>query len=75
MEAVRQLCDGKPTPETETFLRSLSPELPLDGEPVTRLHRDNFVVNYVNDTELKKLPRRVYQFKATVKGIIVNFVL
>jgi hypothetical protein len=56
IQAINELCDGSPTPETEAFLKSLDrPVLNGQNQNTTFLLGTNFDVEYINQEKLDEM--------------------
>ena len=70
IDILNQIRDGCPTPGCLATLntRYVPQFSPRPGDGYIRLTTHNHLANYYNDTELRKLPSRTYQYKAAIKG-------
>ncbi|XP_061171689.1 uncharacterized protein LOC133181165 [Saccostrea echinata] len=70
VDAIHQLCDGSPTPETLAFCSSLDrPLFPPNAQP-TLLYGTNFDVSYVNHVMLEDMEGEEIKFEAVDEGNI-----
>ena len=68
VKAVRELCDGEPSPETSQLLKSLDrPVKDTTVEP-TMLFGVNFDVDYMNHQKLDEMPGPAKMYKAVDTG-------
>ncbi|XP_062604432.1 uncharacterized protein LOC134266215 [Saccostrea cucullata] len=71
IDAIHQLCDGSPTPETLAFCSSLDrPLFPPNAHP-TLLYGTNFDVSYVNHVMLEDMEGEEIKFEAVDEGICI----
>lgn len=70
IQAINELCDGSPTPETEAFLKSLDrPVLNGQNQNTTFLLGTNFDVEYINQEKLDEMiPGQSKYFRSTDTG-------
>lgn len=66
MKAVRELCDGDPSVDTNNFLASL--DRPIEGD-ATLLFGTNFDADFVNQEKLDDLVGEQRLYRATDSGI------
>lgn len=75
IDLLNQIRQGHPTVETLTRLNSRCQPtfIPKPEEQYIRLTTHNQLANYYNETELKKLGGRTFQYRAEIKGTFPEF--
>ena len=75
MKAIKELCDGEPSEDTNALLRSLDrPIQNQDAEP-TLLFGMNFDVNVMNQEKVELMPGQPKIYKAVDSGLFQQAVV
>lgn len=66
--AVRELCDGNPTPDTDAFLRSLDRPIENHNVDPVLLFGTNFDVDYWNQEKIDSIQGQAKTYRAVDSG-------